>query len=59
MKCKMCGEGIPFPREVEVDNGICIMCMEGLAENVDDSSAMPIDEFALFEEMKDEFKMEG
>jgi len=42
----MCGELILCPKKVEIENDVCIGCLEELTEDVDEESVM-INEFQI------------
>ena len=54
-KCSVCGELIDKPMMVELEQGICIRCMEELAEDVDEGSPLT-DVFAMSDESIEEVK---
>jgi len=57
-KCKMCGELIQCPREVEIENNVCMSCLEELAEDVDEGSVMT-NEFQFENLINEEMDLNG
>lgn len=58
LKCSVCKEEIDSPTEAETDNGICLLCFEELAEDVDDCSPMT-DPFELGDIENEERRLIG
>lgn len=56
-KCKMCGEEIPDPRQVELEQNICVLCLDNLVDDVDEGGATP-DEFAEADLMNKEMRFD-
>lgn len=58
IECSVCGELIDNPRVIELKEGICLRCIEELAEDVDNCSPM-VDEFQLSEENIEDVRFNG
>jgi len=54
----MCGELIQCPREVEIENNVCMSCLEELAEDVDEGSVMT-NEFQFENLINEEMDLNG